>query len=114
MRFIGTTDGAGLWAVLIQDDNGKRRALPLHLNVRNHSPTGFSWGYNGSGVAQLALAILLTVTTEPHALALYQVFKSEVLARKPIDKSWTMSAEEVAQWLATKEAEAINKITEDK
>lgn len=34
------------------------RALPLRLGVRNHSPTGFSWGYNGSGPAQLALAIL--------------------------------------------------------
>ena len=27
--------------------------------VRNHSPTGFAWGYGGSGPAQLALAILI-------------------------------------------------------
>ena len=27
--------------------------------VYNHSPTGFSWGYGGSGPSQLALAILL-------------------------------------------------------
>ena len=26
-------------------------------NLKNHSPTGFSWGYGGSGPSQLALAI---------------------------------------------------------
>ena len=44
---------------------------PLHkrLDLANHSPTGFSWGYGGSGPAQLALAILahyLRETTGPH------------------------------------------------
>src|SRR5467141_965015 len=33
--------------------------LPLHLEARNHSPTGFAWGYGGSGPAQLALALLI-------------------------------------------------------
>ena len=32
------------------------------LVLRRHSPTGFEWGYGGSGPAQLALAILTTVT----------------------------------------------------
>lgn len=31
------------------------------LKVRNHSPGGFSWGYGGSGPAQLALAIMMVV-----------------------------------------------------
>ncbi|MCU4744613.1 DUF6166 domain-containing protein [Natronoglomus mannanivorans] len=34
------------------------------LEVRNHGPTGFEWGYNGSGPAQLALAILLDYTDD--------------------------------------------------
>jgi hypothetical protein len=34
--------------------------LPLFLKEVNHSPTGFEWGYNGSGPAQLAYAILRT------------------------------------------------------
>jgi Family of unknown function (DUF6166) len=34
------------------------RPLPLYLELRSHSPTGFEWGYAGSGPAQLALAIL--------------------------------------------------------
>src|SRR5580658_956339 len=52
------------------------RPLPLHLELRNHSPTGFAWGYSGSGPAQLALAILMDAAGEP-ALALrhYQEFK---------------------------------------
>lgn len=33
-------------------------ALDARLDLVNHSPTGFAWGYGGSGPAQLALAIL--------------------------------------------------------
>lgn len=34
------------------------RSLNPRLDLFNHSPTGFEWGYGGSGPAQLALAIL--------------------------------------------------------
>ena len=34
------------------------RNLDLRLDLFNHSPTGFEWGYAGSGPAQLALALL--------------------------------------------------------
>jgi len=33
------------------------------LKKRNHSPTGFNWGYIGSGPSQLALALLLDAAT---------------------------------------------------
>ena len=39
-------------------DGQKSEPLPLRLDLFNHSPTGFSWGYGGSGPAQLALARL--------------------------------------------------------
>jgi len=43
----------------------KRDRRPLSpaasWRVRNHSPTGFEWGYGGSGPAQLALALMLDV-----------------------------------------------------
>ncbi len=48
--------------------------------VINHSPSGFSWGYGGSGPAQLALAILLEFTDNNTALAVYQNFKWDVVA----------------------------------
>lgn len=51
------------------------------LRLRQHSPTGFEWGYCGSGPAQLALAVLLHATGDmPTALAAYHWFKWEVVA----------------------------------
>ena len=38
--------------------SSRPRALRLRLDLFNHSPTGFEWGYAGSGPVQLALAIL--------------------------------------------------------
>ena len=34
-------------------DGQRCQPLPLRLDLFNHSPTGFSWGYGGSGPAQL-------------------------------------------------------------
>ena len=34
------------------------RPLNPRLDLWSHSPTGFEWGYGGSGPAQLALALL--------------------------------------------------------
>ena len=73
--------------------------LPLNprLDLWNHSPTGFEWGYGGSGPAQLALAVLadhLGVDTE--AVSLHQAFKSAVVARLP-GKGWTLTTEEIRE-----------------
>lgn len=45
------------------------------LELVNHSPDGFNWGYGGSGPAQLALAVLLEFLDDDSALGLYQNFK---------------------------------------
>ena len=74
------------------------RPLPLHLDVRNHSPTGFEWGYAGSGPAQLALAMLLAVTTRVSALSRYQEFKDACISRINADH-WTIRGEDVLRWL---------------
>ncbi len=52
-------------------------------SVRNHSPTGFNWGYYGDGPAQLALGILLEFTDESTALEFYRDFKEEVIEKLP-------------------------------
>jgi hypothetical protein len=53
-----------------------REILPERsLVVRNHSPTRFAWGYGGSGPAQLALALLLEITTKEMAFLWYQEVK---------------------------------------
>jgi Family of unknown function (DUF6166) len=63
--------------------DGKPLTPARSLRLVNHSPTGFSWGYGGSGPAQLALAVLLEVTDEASALANYQDFKWAVIAQLP-------------------------------
>lgn len=61
--------------------NGK--PLPLRLDLWNHSPTGFEFGYGGSGPAQLALAILADCCGDELALVFHQAFKWAVIARLP-------------------------------
>jgi hypothetical protein len=59
-----------------------REVLPERsLRVRNHNPDGFSWGDDGSGPAQLALALLLELTKEDLALLWYQDVKWNIIAR---------------------------------
>jgi hypothetical protein len=63
--------------------NGELLPLEPSLRLRNHSPTGFSWGYTGSGPSQLALAVMLAVYGEERALKCCWKFKEEVIARLP-------------------------------
>lgn len=75
------------------------RLLPLRLDVWSHSPTGFEWGYNGSGPAQLALALLLDLTgANMLSLHYYQRFKREVVALLPYE-GWILDGSEALAWL---------------
>lgn len=47
----------------------------------NHSPNGFSWGYSGSGPAQLALSICMSLYDDP--MPYYQKFKQHFIAELP-------------------------------
>lgn len=60
--------------------NGKRLYPAKSQRVWNHSPDGFNWGYEGSGPAQLALALLLEFVSQERAVKLHQEFKREVIA----------------------------------
>jgi hypothetical protein len=72
----------------------KRSELPLHLEVRAHSPTGFGWGYGGSGPAQLALALLLDALGEREMAQFhYQEFKRAYIEKW--GEQWSISAEEI-------------------
>jgi len=73
----------------------------------NHSPTGFNWGYSGSGPAQLALAILLDVTGDADlAVSLHQDFKAAKVAGW--GEEWEISAEEVMRWVRSKSAAGVS------
>ena len=70
------------------------------LAVAKRSPSGFAWGYGGSGPAQLALGILLRVTGRETAVAHYQAFKRDVIARLP-DANFCLPLEVVRAWLTS-------------
>jgi len=55
--YYGFDDGHSA-AVFVSNTGQRMVPLPLRLDIVNHSPTGFAWGYSGSGAAQLAVAIL--------------------------------------------------------
>lgn len=84
--------------VLVSHDGGESYAnLPLYLEWVNHSPTGFEWGYYGSGPSQLAYAIwhhyfaqaegLSGEEAHEKALDIYIPFKQTVIGRVNSD-SW--------------------------
>lgn len=71
------------------------------LAMRNHSPTGFAWGYEGSGPAQLALALLLHAGANAgEALDWYQDFKRQVVAHWPHGEPFEWPVEALEGWIA--------------
>jgi hypothetical protein len=78
--------------------DGKELLPKNSLKVRNHSPSGFEWGYGGSGPAQLALEILLELVDRKTAEFLYQDFKRAFIA--PADDRLYINIEDVKTWIA--------------
>ena len=65
----------------------------------NHSPTGFEWGYSGSGPAQLALALLLDFGVNPlDEKHFYQVFKHDVISAFSHDR-WVLTRDQIKAWV---------------
>ena len=95
--YQGVTREDGISEVWIHESanrDGEARPLPLHLSLRNHSPTGFAWGYGGSGPAQLALALLMDATGDKElALQHYQEFKWRFVAAW--EQSWSITEKEI-------------------
>src|ERR1022692_1412541 len=79
-------------AVIVTVDG---RRLNPRLDLWNHSPTGFEWGYGGSGPAQLALAILADhCGNDEQALNYHQRFKWMVIAELP-GRGWTLTSQHI-------------------
>jgi hypothetical protein len=80
--------------------DGVRVPLRRSLAVWNHSPTGFEWGYGGSGPAQTALAILLDYTGGKRNFCerFHQWFKEFHTAR--VNKAgWVLSGGNVQKFI---------------
>lgn len=98
-------DGDDGYGVMYWAFGGRATPLPLCLDMVNHSPTGFCWGYLGSGPAQLAFAMLYKwlclrgkIYPEVFARALYQQFKRDVIAILPMDKDFVLRDADIDKW----------------
>lgn len=89
-RYQGTRTPDGCQVVVLED--GKEpRPLDPRLDLRNHSPTGFEWGYGGSGPAQLALALAADLLgDDERAHEVYQRLKFKLVGGLP-HESWEIS-----------------------
>jgi len=77
-------------------EGNERWPLPLRLDLESKSPTGFNWGYAGSGPAQLALALLAdALGDDSKALRCYQMFKQRFVCSLDQYKPWAISREAV-------------------
>lgn len=82
---------------------------PLKHHVR-HSPSGFNWGYNGSGPAELSRCILIDyLGTERVSSALYQEFKARYIAGLAQDRGWEISEAALISFLRGPAAQSIER-----
>ncbi|MEM0963804.1 MAG: DUF6166 domain-containing protein, partial [Bacteroidota bacterium] len=88
----GDPEDVVLWRTL----EGEAHASIPH--AARHSPTGIEWGYGGSGPADLARSVLLALTDEQTANALYHRFSREVVASVP-EAGGVLRAADVRRWV---------------
>ena len=80
--------------------NGRQEPL---RHLVHHSPTGFEWGYGGSGPADLARSIIAdALGTDNPDPAVYQEFKRMFVAGW--GDRWEISLDEIRTWAKEKAA----------
>lgn len=103
-RYLGYRDSNACRLVVMPG----RRPLAPRLELWNHSPGGYGWGYAGSGPAQTSLAILAHFlrrsdsedggqANDAVAVQLHQLFKRRLIAALPA--AWEMSARVVEEFI---------------
>jgi hypothetical protein len=80
--------------------------------IKKHSPSGFAWGYRGSGPADLALNTLLHFgASRSLALGWYQLFKDRYIALVP-DEGGRIPGETIRRFIQ-EAREATERVTHD-
>jgi len=97
---------------VVERQPGQEQVTPQKsLELANHSPSGFSWGYGGSGPAQLALALLLDYTDdEDVALAHYTEFKNRVVSQldcSHLEGYWRLTGTDIENALHELSGDAV-------
>lgn len=84
--------------IILRRINGYATANVPHI-IKYHSPSGFEWGYGGSGPADLALNILYAITGNKEiAMRYHQKFKWEFIAGIP-EEGGVIKKNEIIEWL---------------
>ncbi len=97
-RRVSGGGGQPVWKKLVPDGQPQILRPNASQTLYNHSPDGFQWGYGGSGPAQLALALLLDVTSDPiMAQVHHQEFKRQWVASW--GEVWTITTSDILSWL---------------
>jgi hypothetical protein len=98
-RGYSEDDGSAIGpeAVFVAEENGFARRL---RHEQRHSAS-FSWGYGGSGPADLARSILADHLGYLPSPAVYQVFKWEYVARWRQGQAWAITSTEIDRFLAS-------------
>jgi hypothetical protein len=78
--------------VIVDDEPLERR-----YDLLSASPSGFEWGYGGSGPAQLAVALLAHAYDDEFAVEHYQRFKRETIADLP-RLGWMLTDRDLDAW----------------
>lgn len=91
--YRGRCDPTGKGAAVTVDGE----PLLRRYDLLSASPSGFEYGYGGSGPAQLAVAMLAHAYGDGFAFAHYQQFKREVIAELP-ETGWTLRTRDLDAW----------------
>jgi len=99
--YVGRRGIIGPAVVQVLTQVGGSLALDPRLDLWSHSPSGFNWGYAGSGPAQTALALLADATGDDSlAVRLHQDFKHEVVSGW--DNYFAISRAQILLWVCHK------------
>ena len=110
IHYRGYRHTGGLGPQLVTKDDDILNPTPIH-KIWYHSPDGFNWGYEGSGPAQLALALLYDVTKDKDiAVRLHQEFKRDYVAAW--GDTWEITDADIRGWVDSKLA-AVERETTD-
>jgi len=92
-------------AVVLNLSEHRRLSLEHSLDLVNHSPSGFEWGYRGSGPAQLACGLLLDYYNDAEvARKHYIAFRNRVISQLECDgpaTCWHLTGEDIDAAMAT-------------
>ena len=73
--------------------------MDYRYDLLSASPSGFEWGYGGSGPAQLSVALLAHALNDEAAVTYYQQFKRDLVSQFPED-GWELTADDIRRWHA--------------